>query len=117
MELEHAIDKITNENIEQAKCIKTLINRTDIINDELIAFEAESETKISSLQDDLENIAMQSNSNDTILQETIMDIQTGLSEELEVISEKTDSLQTLINPLGKIIEYIVHFKLTLNAIK
>ena len=104
MELEHAIDKITNENIEQAKFIKKLINLTDIINDELIALEAESETKISSLQNDLENIAMQSNSNDTILQETIMDIQTGLSEKLEVISKKTDSLQTLINLLGKIIE-------------
>ena len=107
MELEHAIDKITNENIEQAKFIKKLINRTDIINDELIALEAESETKISSLQNDLENIAMQSNSNDTILQETIMDIQTGLSEKLEVISKKTDSLQTLISLLGKIIEYII----------
>ena len=104
MELEHAIDKITNENIEQATFIKKLINLTDIINDELIALEAESETKISSLQNDLENIAMQSNSNDTILQETIMDIQTGLSEKLEVISKKTDSLQTLINLLGKIIE-------------
>ena len=106
MELEHAIGKITNENIEQATFIKKLINLTDIINDELIALEAESETKISSLQNDLENIAMQSNSNDTILQETIMDIQTGLSEKLEVISKKTDSLQTLINLLGKIIEYI-----------
>ena len=104
MELEHAIGKITNENIEQATFIKKLINLTDIINDELIALEAESETKISSLQNDLENIAMQSNSNDTILQETIMDIQTGLSEKLEVISKKTDSLQTLINLLGKIIE-------------
>ena len=107
MELEHAIGKITNENIEQATFIKKLINLTDIINDELIALEAESETKISSLQNDLENIAMQSNSNDTILQETIMDIQTGLSEKLEVISKKTDSLQTLISLLGKIIEYII----------